>query len=164
MITPPILPESDTPQVLAIMIRIGPSLLILYSLRDVERRPVLCSFKRIEGGSAYQKNLLRKIRLHPPLVRGLTAQHPCASPSQASSRVLRRFQCPSVLTAGGHDVLGQVPSGCALGVRFWRCSFSTITEPVCSFSARSSILSTSRTNDPLSYYSNSTFRDPKRAT
>jgi hypothetical protein len=35
----------------------------LYSLRDVERRPVvLCSFKRIEGGSAYQKNLLRKIR------------------------------------------------------------------------------------------------------
>ena len=26
-----------------------------YSLRDVERRPVLCSFKRIEGGSAYQK-------------------------------------------------------------------------------------------------------------
>lgn len=35
-----------------------------YSLRDVERRPVLCSFKRIEGGSAYQKNLLRKIRLY----------------------------------------------------------------------------------------------------
>jgi hypothetical protein len=26
-----------------------------YSLRDVERRPVLCSFKRIGGGSAYQK-------------------------------------------------------------------------------------------------------------
>ena len=24
---------------------------------------MLCSFKRIEGGSAYQKNLLRKIRL-----------------------------------------------------------------------------------------------------
>ena len=36
----------------------------LYILRDVERRPVLCSFKRIEGGSAYQKNLLRKIRLY----------------------------------------------------------------------------------------------------
>ena len=36
----------------------------MYSLRDVERRPVLCSFKRIEGGSAYQKNLLRKIRLY----------------------------------------------------------------------------------------------------
>ena len=35
----------------------------LHSLRDVERRPVLCSFKRIDGGSAYQKNLLRKIRL-----------------------------------------------------------------------------------------------------
>ena len=32
----------------------------LYGLRDEERRPVLCSFKRIEGGSAYQKNLLRK--------------------------------------------------------------------------------------------------------
>ena len=31
-----------------------------YSLRDVERRPVLCSFKRIEGGSAYQKNSLKK--------------------------------------------------------------------------------------------------------
>ena len=26
-----------------------------YILRDVERRPVLCSFQRIEGGSAYQK-------------------------------------------------------------------------------------------------------------
>ena len=26
-----------------------------YSLRNVERRPVLCSFKRIEGGSAYQR-------------------------------------------------------------------------------------------------------------
>ena len=37
---------------------------IVYGLRDVERRPVLCSFKRIEGGSAYQKNLLRKIRLY----------------------------------------------------------------------------------------------------
>ena len=30
----------------------------------MERRPVLCSFKRIEGGSSYQKNLLRKIRLY----------------------------------------------------------------------------------------------------
>ena len=29
-------------------------------MRDVERRPVLCSFKRNEGGSAYQKNLLKK--------------------------------------------------------------------------------------------------------
>ena len=66
--------------------------------------------------------------------------------------------------ARSHDVLGQVPGGGALGVRFWRCSFSTITEPVCSFSTRSSILSTSRTNDPMSYYSNSTFRDPKWAT
>ena len=37
-----------------------------HSLRDVERRPVLCSFKRIEGGSAFQKNLLRKIRLYIP--------------------------------------------------------------------------------------------------
>ena len=28
----------------------------IYSLRDVERRPVLCSFKRVvEGGSSYQK-------------------------------------------------------------------------------------------------------------
>ena len=34
-----------------------------YSLRDVERRPVLCSFKRIEGGLS-KKNLLRKIRLY----------------------------------------------------------------------------------------------------
>ena len=66
--------------------------------------------------------------------------------------------------ARGHDVLGQVPTRGALGVRFWRCSFSTITEPVCSFSTRSSILSTSRTNDPMSYYSNSTFRNPKWAT
>ena len=32
----------------------------IYSLRDVERRPVLCSFKRIEGGSAYQKNSQEK--------------------------------------------------------------------------------------------------------
>ena len=39
-----------------------------------------------------------------------------------------------------------------------------ITEPVCTFSTRSSTLSTSRTNDSMSYYSNSTFRDPKRAT
>ena len=47
--------------------------------------------------AAYQKNLLRKIRLHPPLVRGFTAQHPCVSPSQLSSRVSRRFECPGVL-------------------------------------------------------------------
>ena len=32
----------------------------IYSLRDVERRPVLCSFKCIEGGSAYQKRSLQK--------------------------------------------------------------------------------------------------------
>ena len=39
--------------------------LISCRLRNVERRPVLCFFKRIEGGSVYQKkkNLLRKIRL-----------------------------------------------------------------------------------------------------
>ena len=44
-----------------------------YSLRDVERRPVLCSFKRIEGGSAYQKKTFKKNpSLHPPLARGLT--------------------------------------------------------------------------------------------
>ena len=51
-----------------------------YSLRDVERRPVLCSFKRIEGGSAYQKNLLRKIRT-PQNIRSPLEQtwsyHPC---------------------------------------------------------------------------------------
>ena len=33
-------------------------------MRDLERRPVLCSFKRIEGGSANQKNLLYKPHLH----------------------------------------------------------------------------------------------------
>ena len=70
----------------------------MYSLRDVERRPVLCSFKRIEGGSAYQKKTLKENpSLRPPLVRGLTAQHPRASPSQASSRVSRRFECPRTL-------------------------------------------------------------------
>ena len=35
-----------------------------YSLRNVERRPVLCFFKRIEGGSVYQKNLLGRARLY----------------------------------------------------------------------------------------------------
>ena len=34
----------------------------IYSLRDVERRPVLCSFKRIEGGLS--KKSLKKIRLY----------------------------------------------------------------------------------------------------
>ena len=65
---------------------------LVYSLRDVERRPVLCSFKRIEGGLS-KKSLKKNPSLHPPLVRGFTAQHPCASPSQASSRVSRRFEC-----------------------------------------------------------------------
>ena len=64
-----------------------------YSLRNVERRPVLCSFKRIEGGSVYQYTSLKKNPpLHPPLDRGLTARHPCVSPSQASPRVSRRFR------------------------------------------------------------------------
>ena len=35
-----------------------------YSLRNVERRPVLCFFKRIEGGLFYQKNLLGRARLY----------------------------------------------------------------------------------------------------
>ena len=41
----------------------------MYSLRYVERRPVLCSFKRIEVSSAYQKICLKKPHiyvLHPP--------------------------------------------------------------------------------------------------
>ena len=33
----------------------GSSRMFAYSSRDVERRPVLCSFARIEGSSAYQK-------------------------------------------------------------------------------------------------------------
>ena len=36
----------------------------VYSLRNVERRPVLCFFKRIEGGLFYQKNLLGRARLY----------------------------------------------------------------------------------------------------
>ena len=36
----------------------------MYSLRNVERRPVLCFFKRIEGGLFYQKNLLGGARLY----------------------------------------------------------------------------------------------------
>ena len=67
-------------------------------------------------------------------------------------------------SARGHDVLCPVPCGRALGVRFGGRSFSIVIEPVCSFSTRSSALSTSRTNDPMSYYSNSAFGDPKWAT
>ena len=49
--------------------------LLIYSLRNVERRPVLCFFKRIEGGLFYQKKSLRKSpSLRPPLDRGFTAR------------------------------------------------------------------------------------------
>ena len=34
------------------------------SLRNAERRPVLCFFKRIEGGSVYQKKFLGRARLY----------------------------------------------------------------------------------------------------
>ena len=68
----------------------------MYSLRNVERRPVLCFFKRIEGGLFYQKNKKKSLRkspsLRPPLDRGFTARHPHISPSQASPRVSRRFR------------------------------------------------------------------------
>ena len=49
------------------------SAVAIYSLRNVERRPVLCSFKRIEGGLS-KKSLKKNPSLHPPLVRGFTAQ------------------------------------------------------------------------------------------
>ena len=80
----------------------------LYSLRDVERRPVLCSFKRIEGGSAYQKKkkILRKKNpsLHPPLVRGVTA-HEALYPGRRFIRRVpsrTRFHCPSVHPSAPH--------------------------------------------------------------
>ena len=36
----------------------------MYSLRDVERRPVLCSFKRIEGGLSKKKSLKKNPSLY----------------------------------------------------------------------------------------------------
>ena len=58
-------------------------------------------------------------------------------------------------------MFGQYHDAVALGVLFGRVDFSIMIEPVFDFSTGSSILSTSTTNDPMSYYSNSAFDNPK---